>query len=57
MAERPTVAKKKTQTSGSFVELKTMVIIGYRGVAGKVEGIELLVLQVILGSAEQKTLL
>lgn len=29
-----------------------MDITGYRGVAGKVEGIELLVLQVILGSAE-----
>lgn len=44
--------KKKPQTSGSFAELKTMDITGYRGVAGKVEGIELLVLQVILGSAE-----
>lgn len=34
-----------------------MVVIGYRGVAGKVEGIKMLVLQIVLGSAKQKTLL
>lgn len=46
MAERPRVPKKKK--SGGFADLKTMVVIGYRRVAGKVEDIKVLVLQIIL---------
>jgi len=36
--------------------MKTIVNTGYRGVAGKVEGLKVLVLQIILGLSNQKTL-
>lgn len=41
------------KNSGVFAELKTMVVIGYGGLVGKVEGIKMLVLQILL--AQQNT--